>query len=50
MSAEQLATRLLSEESRVSGDRIRRGDISQRDFDKFVQVSREIGALPIADR
>jgi replicative DNA helicase len=47
MSAEQLATRLLSEESQVSSDRIRRGDISQRDFDKFVQVSREIASLPI---
>jgi replicative DNA helicase len=47
MSAEQLATRLLSEESQISGDRIRRGDIGQRDFDKFVQVSREIAALPI---
>ena len=47
MSAEQLATRLLSEESRVSGDRIRRGDIGQKDFDKFVQVSREIASLPI---
>ncbi|MGI4951658.1 MAG: replicative DNA helicase [Janthinobacterium lividum] len=47
MSSEQLATRLLSEEARVSGDRIRRGDIGQRDFDKFVQVSREIGSLPL---
>jgi replicative DNA helicase len=47
MSAEQLATRLLSEEARISGDRIRRGDIGQRDFDKFVQVSREIATLPI---
>jgi replicative DNA helicase len=47
MSAEQLATRLLSEEARISGDRIRRGDIGQKDFDKFVQVSREIAALPI---
>ena len=47
MSAEQLATRLLSEEAQVSSDRIRRGDISQRDFDRFVQVSREIAALPI---
>ncbi|MFL5281760.1 MAG: replicative DNA helicase [Rhodopila sp.] len=47
MSAEQLATRLLSEESRISGDRIRRGDIGQKDFDKFVQVSREIASLPI---
>jgi replicative DNA helicase len=47
MSAEQLATRLLSEVSRVSSDRIRRGDISQRDFDRFVQVSRELASLPI---
>ena len=47
MSCEQLATRLLSEEARVSGDRIRRGDIGQKEFDKFVQVSRDISALPI---
>ncbi|MDB5380432.1 MAG: replicative helicase, partial [Rhodospirillales bacterium] len=47
MSADQLATRLLSEESRISGDRIRRGEISQRDFDKFVEVSREIGGMPL---
>ncbi len=47
MSSEQLATRLLSEEARISGDKIRRGEISQRDFDKFVQVSRELGQLPL---
>jgi replicative DNA helicase len=47
MSAEQLATRLLSEEARISGERIRRGDIGQRDFDRFVQVSRDIGSLPL---
>jgi replicative DNA helicase len=47
MSAEQLATRLLGEEARISGDRIRRGDIGQRDFDRFVQVSRDIAALPM---
>jgi replicative DNA helicase len=47
MSAEQLATRLLSEESRVSGDRIRRGVIEQKDFDKFVAVSRELGSIPL---
>ena len=47
MSSEQLATRLLSEEARISGDRIRRGDIGQKDFDRFVQVSREIGSLPL---
>jgi len=47
MSAEQLATRLLSEQSRISSDRIRRGDIAQKDFDKFVAVSREISAIPL---
>ena len=47
MSAEQLATRLLSEESRVSSDRIRRGEIGNRDFDKFVAVSKELQSLPL---
>ena len=47
MSAEQLATRLLAEESRVSGDRIRKGEIGQKDFDRFVQVVRDIAALPL---
>ena len=47
MSAEQLATRLLSEESRVSGERIRRGEIGQKEFDRFVQVSRELQTLPL---
>jgi len=47
MSAEQLATRVLAEQARISGDRIRRGDIGQRDFDRFVSVSREIGSLPL---
>ena len=47
MSAEQLATRLLSEESRVSGERIRRGEIGQREFDRFIQVSRELASLPL---
>ena len=31
----------------MSGDRIRRGEIGQRDFDRFVQVSRELGNLPL---
>ena len=47
MSAEQLAGRILSEQARISGDKIRRGDIHQKDFDRFVQVSRELGALPL---
>ena len=47
MSAEQLAGRLLSENARVSGDKIRRGEIEQKDFDRFVQVSRELASLPL---
>ncbi len=38
MSAEQLATRILAEESGVSSDRIRRGEVRREDFDKFVAV------------
>jgi replicative DNA helicase len=47
MSSDQLATRLLSEESRISGDRIRRGEISQKDFDRFLLASRELQSLPL---
>jgi replicative DNA helicase len=47
MSADQLATRLLSEEARISGDRIRRGDIGQKDFDRFVEVNKSIATLPL---
>lgn len=47
MSSEQLATRLLAEEARVSSDRIRRGEIGQKDFDNFVAVSRRLARLPL---
>jgi replicative DNA helicase len=47
MSADQLATRLLAEEVRVSADRIRRGEISSKDFDNFVKVSRELSDIPL---
>ncbi len=47
MSAEQLANRLLSEESRVSSDKIRRGEIGERDFAKFVSVSKKLQHLPL---
>jgi len=47
MSADQLATRLLAEQSQVSSDRIRKGEILQKDFDRFVQVSRTLSGLPI---
>jgi replicative DNA helicase len=47
MSSEQLATRLLSEESRVSSERIRKGEIGEREFSKFVGVSKELQTLPL---
>jgi replicative DNA helicase len=47
MSAEQLAARLLAEESGVSSDRIRRGDIKREDFDKLVRVSHRLQMLPL---
>jgi len=47
MSAEQIATRLLSQESGISSDKIRRGAISQDDFPKFLEVSRTLSALPL---
>lgn len=47
MSAEQLALRLLGQETGISSDRIRRGSISQDDFPKFVDVSRHLSKLPL---
>jgi len=47
MSADQLATRLLAEESKISSDKIRRGEIQARDFDIFVQASRELSEIPL---
>ena len=47
MSAEQLATRILAEESGVSSDRIRRGDVGREDFDKFVAASQRLASLPL---
>jgi replicative DNA helicase len=47
MSAEQLASRILAEESGISSDRIRRGDVSREDFDRFVQASHHLQALKL---
>ena len=47
MSAEQLATRLLSKESKVTSDKIRRGELTNNDFTKFTEVCREINSIPL---
>ncbi len=46
MSAEQLATRILSEQSGVGSENIRRGKLSHDDFDAIVQASHELSTLP----
>lgn len=47
MSAEQLATRILAEESGTSSDRIRRGEVSREDFDRFIAASESLQRLPL---
>ncbi|HZT88082.1 MAG TPA: replicative DNA helicase [Stellaceae bacterium] len=47
MSAEQLATRILAEESGTSSDRIRRGEVRHEDFDRFVAASQQLAAVPM---
>ena len=47
MSSEQLATRLLAQEAGVSSDKIRRGEITQTHFPKFLDVGRELADLPL---
>ena len=46
MSAEQLATRILSEESRVPSNNIRKGEVSHEDFDRFIEASQRLAAVP----
>src|SRR4030095_15927657 len=46
MSAEQLATRILSEQTSISSDRIRRGEVREEDFPKFVAAAQQLTRLP----
>jgi len=46
MAAEQLATRILSEQSGIDSENIRRGKISAQDFESVVQASHELSTLP----
>ena len=47
MSAEQLATRILSEMSEVPSNEIRRGEVDQDQFDKIYHMARELEQLPL---
>ncbi len=47
MSAEQLALRILSEQTEIPSEKIRRGEIRESDFPKFVQLTQELQRLPM---
>lgn len=47
MSAEQLATRLLAEQSGVPSESIRRGRIQEDEFHALVDASRELQSIPL---
>ena len=46
MSAEQLATRIIAEQSGVPSDKIRRGDITETDFQHVSEAMREMQSIP----
>jgi len=47
MSGEQLATRIVAEQAEVSGSKIRRGKIEERDMQALIRVSTELERLPM---
>jgi replicative DNA helicase len=46
MSADQLATRILSEQSKISSEKLRKGDISQGQFRDLARAAAELESLP----
>ncbi|MEJ0077309.1 MAG: replicative DNA helicase [Alphaproteobacteria bacterium] len=47
MSAEQLATRIIAEQTEIPSYRIRRGEIDPTDFDRIAQMAREMETIPL---
>mgnify|MGYP001476779848 FL=1 len=47
MSSEQLSTRILAEQARIKSNDIRRGRISEEEFDRFIETSKNIAELPL---
>jgi len=46
MSAEQLATRILSEQTRISSERLRKGEIGDEEFTRLVMANEELQRVP----
>ena len=47
MSAEQLAARILSEAAEIPSEQIRRGDMSEAEFRRFVEAAKSLEACPL---
>ena len=47
MSAEQVATRILSERAKIPSEDIRRGKISNEEFNRLAQAGKELESLPL---
>jgi replicative DNA helicase len=47
MSSEQLAARILSEQTEIASDKMRRGTLTNEEFDKLVEAARMLHNLPI---
>jgi len=47
MSAEQLAARILSEASEVPSEQIRRGDMTETEFRRFVDAAKDLESCPL---
>ena len=45
MSSEQLATRILAEQTKISGDKMRKADLNKQDFNKIAKTSSELENL-----
>src|SRR6202012_5275313 len=46
MSSEQLATRIIAEQSGVASSKIRRGDITEHDFHRVAEAGKEMQTVP----
>ena len=47
MSSEQLSTRILSEQSKIKSDDIRRGKVTEDEINRYIETSRNIYNLPL---
>lgn len=47
MSSDQLATRIIADESNISGDDIRKGNIKETDFRKFAEAANKMSQIPL---